>query len=67
MDHIGIDLGSKDSQVCIRSADGEIAGEWRWRTDKLVTLLEDRPVARVILETCTEAFRIGGAGTARWP
>jgi transposase len=58
MDHIGIDLGSKDSQVCIRSADGEIVGEWRWRTDKLVTFLEGRPVARVILETCTEAFRI---------
>jgi transposase len=58
MDQIGIDLGSKDSQVCIRSADGEIAGEWRWRTDKLVTFLEGRPVARVILETCTEAFRI---------
>jgi transposase len=30
----------------------------RWRTDKLVTFLEGRPVARVILETCTEAFRI---------
>jgi len=31
MDHIGIDLGSKDSQVCVRRADGEIVGERRWR------------------------------------
>jgi hypothetical protein len=31
MEHIGIDLGSKDSQICVRSADGEIVGEWRWR------------------------------------
>jgi transposase len=58
MEHIGIDLGSKDSQVCVRSADGEIVGEWRWRTDRLLAFLQDRPAARVILETCTEAFRI---------
>jgi transposase len=58
MEHIGIDLGSKESQVCVRSADGEIIGEWRWRTDRLATFLHGRPSARVILETCTEAFRI---------
>jgi transposase len=58
MEHIGIDLGSKDSQVCVRSADGEIVSEGRWRTDKLVTFLQGRSTARVILETCTEAFRI---------
>jgi transposase len=58
MEHIGIDLGSKESQVCVRSADGEIVGEWRCRTDKLVGFLQDRPGARVIVETCTEAFRI---------
>lgn len=58
MEHIGIDLGSKESQICVRSTDGEIVGEWRWRTDRLVAFLEGRPAARVILETCTEAFRI---------
>jgi hypothetical protein len=58
MDHIGIDLGSKDSQVCIRNAAGEIVGEWRWKTDRLIALLQDRPRARVIVETCTEAFRV---------
>lgn len=58
MEHIGIDLGSKESQVCVRSADGEIIGEWRWRTDGLIAFLQSRQPARVILETCTEAFRI---------
>lgn len=66
MEHIGIDLGSKESQVCVRTADGTIVGEWRWRTDRLGTFLQGRAAARVILETCTEAFRIAavapGAG-----
>jgi len=64
MEHIGIDLGSKESQVCIRSTDGEIVGEWRWRTGRLVALLRGRPAARVILETCTEAFRIAALAKA---
>jgi transposase len=58
MDHIAIDLGSKDSQVCVRTATGEIVGEWRWRTEKLIAFLQSRPPARVIVETCTEAFRV---------
>jgi hypothetical protein len=58
MEHIGIDLGSKESQVCVRAADGTIVGEWRWRTERLLSFLQGRPAARVILETCTEAFRI---------
>lgn len=43
MDHIGIDLGSKESQICVRSADGEIVVEGRWRTARLVTFLQERP------------------------
>jgi hypothetical protein len=27
IDHIGIDLGSRDSQVCVRSAEGDLVGE----------------------------------------
>jgi hypothetical protein len=30
MEHISIDLGSKDRQVCVRSADGEIVGRLRY-------------------------------------
>lgn len=51
MDHVGIDLGSKESQICVRSADGEIVVEGRWRTARLVTFLQERPPARVIVES----------------
>jgi transposase len=60
MEHIGIDLGSRDSQVCIRNGAGEIVEEVRCRTAHLERLLASRPPARVVLETCTEAFRIAG-------
>jgi transposase len=58
MEHMGVDLGSRDSQVCIRNEAGEIVKEGRCRTDQLARLLASRPPARVVLETCTEAFRI---------
>ena len=58
MEHIGIDLGSRESQVCIRNAAGEIVEEMRCRTDRLVPLLARRARGRVVVETCTEAFRI---------
>src|SRR2546425_7907603 len=61
MEHIGIDLGSKDSQVCVRNTAGEIIEEFRYRTDQLGMFLRNRPPARVIVETCTEAFRVAAA------
>jgi transposase len=63
MDHIAIDLGGKESQVCVRSSDGTILEETRWSTPRLKSYLKKRPPSRVILETSTEAFRI--ADTAR--
>jgi transposase len=60
MEHIGIDLGSRESQVCIRNGAGEIVEEMRCPTGQLARVLASRPPARVILETCTEAFRIAG-------
>ena len=66
MEHIGIDLGSRDSQVCVRDAAGEIREECRCRTNEVGALLANRLPARVVLETCTEAFRVAGIarGTA---
>lgn len=61
MEHIGIDLGSKESQICVRSAAGEIVLERRWRTERVGVFLTGRPAARVIVETCTEAFRVAAA------
>src|SRR6266536_1009539 len=58
MEHIAIDLGAKESQICVRSADGEILEERRiaTRPEKLRRYLVGRPKSRVILETGAEAF-----------
>jgi transposase len=64
MEHIGIDLGSKESQICVRNAAGDIVLERRWRKERLGLFLQRRPKARVVLETCTEAFRVAAAAMA---
>jgi transposase len=58
MDHIAIDLGGTESQICVRSSDGTIVEEIRHGTARLGSYLKKRPPSRVILETSTEAFRI---------
>lgn len=58
MDHVAIDLGSKKSQICVRSSDGEIVEEKRWETWELDRYLATRPKSRVVVETCGEAFGI---------
>ena len=60
MENIGIDLGSKVSQVCVRNGVGVIVEEKRCRTDQLRRYLGKRAPGCVVLETCTEAFRILG-------
>jgi transposase len=64
MEHIAIDIGGRESQVCVRSADGEIIEERRCATPDLPGYLRTRPSSRVILETCTEAFRLTDAARA---
>ena len=56
MDHIGIDVHKKDSQICILGAEGELS-EQRVRTtpDRFADVLGDRPRARVLLEASTES------------
>lgn len=58
MEHIAIDLGRRYSQVCIRIETGEITHEEKLATSVLSAWLSERSPARVILETCTEAFVI---------
>lgn len=60
MNHIGIDLGSRDSQVCVRNSAGAIVEEARRPTTELGPWLATHASARVVLETCTEAFRLAG-------
>jgi transposase len=64
MEHVAIDLGSRQSQVCIRDAQGQILMERRQRTDLLGTLLSRRGPSRVVLETCSEAFAVADAAMA---
>ena len=58
MEHIGIDLGGRKSQICVRAADGEILEERAWPTHELGVFLARRPTSRVVMETCAEAFAV---------
>jgi transposase len=64
MDHIAIDLGSRESQICIRTGEGEIREERRVGTRSLGKFLAKRPGSRVVLEACAEAFSIADAALA---
>ena len=56
MEHIGIDVRKNSCQVCILSEDGELI-ERRIKTDRtsLHALFEDRPPARILIESSTES------------
>jgi transposase len=59
MEHIAIDLGGRESQICIRNDGGEILREVRLPTPKLERFLARvEPGARVLLETSAEAFQV---------
>ena len=64
MEHIAIDLGGKESQICIRSQEGKILEERRVGTRDLRKVLS-RPAGRVLLETCTEAFAVAELAMAQ--
>ena len=61
MDHLAIDLGGKESQICVRRSDGQIVEERRCRTVALAAYLAARPPSRVVIETCSEAFGVADA------
>lgn len=58
MEHVAIDLGSKESQICIRNEKNEILKQLRIRTDNLGAYLKTRGRSRVVLETSCEAFAV---------
>lgn len=61
MEHIAIDLGGRESQICVMSAEGEVLLEERRPTRGLGAFLAKRPAGRVVLETCAEAFGVADA------
>jgi transposase len=58
MDHVAIDLGGRESQICVRSSEGQIVEEDRRATRSLGRYLAGRPRSRVVMETCAEAFAV---------
>jgi transposase len=58
MEHLAIDLGGRESQICVRSASQEIIEEVRFPTQALQRYLKRRPKSRVIVETCAESFHV---------
>lgn len=64
MQHVAIDLGSRESQVCVRQADGTIVLEKKHPTRRLEELFRNREPSRVIVETSSEAFRVADAAKA---
>jgi transposase len=58
VNHVAIDLGSRESQICVRQADGTIVDEGKQPTRKLEALLREWAPSRIIVETSAEAFRI---------
>jgi hypothetical protein len=61
MDHIAVDLGERESQICVRSSDGTVLEERRCQTSLLGAYLSGRPKSRVVVETCSEAFGVADA------
>jgi transposase len=64
MQHIAIDLGGKESQICVRALEGQIVHEGKAATRDLGRFLKRQPESRVVLETCSEAFSVADAALA---
>lgn len=64
MQHIAVDLGKRESQVCVRSLEGEILHESKITTSSLSRFFKKQPHSRVILETCSEAFSVADRALA---
>ena len=64
MKHIAIDLGSRESQICIRDSSGTILVEEKRATCSLGKYLAGIEKSRVLLESCAEAFVVADAARA---
>lgn len=64
MKHVAIDLGGRESQICVRHADGSILDEKKVPTRKLPELFKEWSKSRIVVETSAEAFRIADSARA---
>lgn len=58
MNHIAIDLGGSQSQICVRKPNGEIVREKKVPTKSLTRAFSGQEPCRVILEACAESHKI---------
>jgi transposase len=65
MNHVAVDLGAKQSQVCIRLPTGEQHSETRLPTAALREFFATVPPSRVVLEACSEAFAVANWAKAK--
>jgi transposase len=56
--HLAIDLGGKESQICLRDSNEKILDERKYPTKRLGEYFAKQPPSRVILETSAEAFAV---------
>ena len=56
MDHIGIDVHKRESQICIETGEGEVI-EKRIRTERerFIAMFGGRPRAKILIEAMTES------------
>jgi len=64
MNHVAVDLGSRKSQVCVRSADGKVQEEAKVSTKALITVFQRLEKSRVVVETSAEAFAVADQASA---
>ena len=65
MKHVAIDLGGRESQVCVRDLLGNIVDERKHPTKSLESYLAKLEPSRVIVETSAEAFRVADAAIGK--
>ncbi len=58
MDHVAVDLGARQSHVCVRDATGVIVQDVRVKSASLREYFAQRSPSRVVLEACSEAFAV---------
>jgi len=59
--HVAIDLGSRESQICVRESDGRIVEEGKFPTRKLPAMMSSWEPRRVVMETSAETFLLADA------
>jgi len=64
VNHVAIDLGTRESQICVRGPDGSILEERKHPTRKLTELVASWGPSRIVMETSAEAFPIADAAKA---